>query len=328
MADSTQTDPGPLAPLNTAPILTGGSTFYPSELHSIGHMVTFRAIKTTQLSKTTNGTTSSLGSVSLPVPANLGTTYQIDYGEQELGAVKQTLVDALGGPDQKQALGDIATLGGGALLGAGVGALMGTSKIIAAIAGMAGAAAASALTGGTAGSAAVSELIGQAGDVGQASAAQFGVARNPHRVVLFNSVGFRVHQYSYTFIPQNRKESDTLRSIIHFFKYHSAPSMSGAKQIAVPFGKKIEITAGKHFFDYPEYFQIEYSNRDYLFTIGPSFLTSVGVEYQPSGPAYTRDADNPSSAPAPYAITLQLQFKETEIVTKENIGSSPYIQGR
>ena len=128
----------------------------------------------------------------------------------------------------------------------------------------------------------------------------FGVAANPHKIVLFTGVDFRDHRFSWRLSPRNRDESNRIRDIIRMFTYFAHP----------------EFVGGGLFFKYPEYFNIRFKHEDYLFKMQPSVCTDIQVNYHGQGfPAYVRDADG-GGAPAPVEVELSLTFKETEVVTK------------
>ena len=305
---------------------------FPGDIDNIGHWMIFRAFETTQLDRTGSSTKRPKFAITLPVPGNLGTTYNLNYTEQDAGALQQTIIDALGG--DKNAQTSMAAMAGGGAAGGFVGALAGkgSAKAIVegAIAGAVGAATIDTLTGGTSGQVAANEVIGQLGGTGALLTGAFGVARNPHKVVLFESVGFRTHSFRYEFVPQNLTEAQNLREIIKLFKHAASPSLNLKKTLdlgSAVGGKvdlKINVSGGKHFFGYPDYFDIEFRHQPkgdagFLFSIGASVLTSIEVDYHPAGiPTYARSENNPDD-PSPTSIKLGLTFKETEIVTKENI---------
>ena len=143
----------------------------------------------------------------------------------------------------------------------------------------------------------------------------FGVARNPHKATLFEGTEFRSHNFSFRFSPVKASESDAIRNIIALFKYHMHPGYTQGKIAG----------AGNHFFSTPEFFKIELSNKgnytvnDYQICV----LKAMSVNYQPSNyPAYARVS---GSDPAPMEVIMDLQFQETEIITKEVVGN-PYTQ--
>lgn len=311
---------------------------FPDELQEIDHSVTFSAHETVQALRLDKNKEKLLATIALPIPGNLQTAYNINYTETSLGALGREFMDALGG--DKDALGFIkqnaAAIGAGGAAGGIVGAVSGTGALGGALTGAAGGLSGEALLGLTDSnpnkqvSAQIigSTLIGT-DPMAMAAASQFGVARNPHKVVLFESVGFRRHSFSYQFTPKNRGESNKLKQLIHLFKYHASPGDNPTGQLKFSeinnlldgkLGdvKDVTLSGGKHFFKYPEFFKIKFRHPQFLFEIGNSFLTSVDVNYQPAGaPTYVRDSHH--DKPAPTQINLSLIFTETDIVTKDKI---------
>lgn len=312
------------------------TTQFPDDLQQIDHWVTFTAYDTKQALRLSDSKKEEKASIALPIPGNLQTAYNISYTETSLGALGAEFMNALGeGGDSdksREFLTRNAVAGGiGAFVGGSIGALTGGSVVGSALTGAAGGLSASALVGltgngdQTTAQVAASTLIGT-DQMAAAAASQFGVARNPHKVVLFESVGFRKHSFSYQFTPKNRDESETLRKIIYQFKYFASPGMNPKGTIGfsklnsvVNMGfNDVTLSGGKHFFKYPEFFDIKFHHPKFLFRIGHSFLTSVDVNYQPAGaPTYARDSHN--EEPAPTQINLSLVFTETDIVTKDNL---------
>ena len=295
--------------------------FFPEQLLEIDHWITFRAFETKQLNRSTSSEKLPVGYITLPIPGNLVTAYNINYDESSLGAVGQTIVDALGGGPEAAVARELAEkMAPSAVVGATVAKIFGGNIL----SGMTTAAIAGGLTTEQGRAITASAVIDGLGTLGAAGIAQFGIARNPHKVVLFESVGFRKHTFSYQFVPQSFIEAEKLRQIITYFKLFASPSLNVNKNI--DFGEtgtsiglsNITLSGGKHFFKYPEYFEIDFHHPRFLFSIGPSVLESVEVNYQPGGmPTYSRETGQKD--PTPTGINISLSFKETEIVTKENI---------
>lgn len=130
-----------------------------------------------------------------------------------------------------------------------------------------------------------------------------GIAQNPHKIVLFTGVDFRDHNFSWKLSPRNRNESNAIRQIIEMFKFYSHP----------------EYVGGGLFFKYPEFFRIKFRHPSYLFELEPSVCTGIRINYHSTGnAAYIRDGDG-GGVPAPAEISLELSFKETEVITKQTL---------
>ena len=296
---------------------------FPNDLEQIDHWITFRAFETKQMSRRVATDKNALAFIALPVPSNLSAGYEIGYTEFSLGAIGQEIVDAVNNDEKSKQL--VAALGAGAAAGAAVAAVTGQSLLAGATAGLTGATAINILKGNKEATAFAAAASADAlGGIGGAISGQLGVARNPHKVVLFEGVGFREHQFTYTFVPQSRAETNKIRTIISLFKYFGSPSLnaSGTLKLSQLTGVKaadITISGGKHFFKYPEYFEMDFHHPKYLFQIGPSVLENIEVKYGGEQQYYARGITD--KTPSPTQITMSLTFKETEIITKENIFS-------
>jgi len=248
-----------------------------------------------------------LQSVRLPMPNQLPVAYAQTYKETDLGplgaaiaagAQEAGLVDAFESGDTdkimsaaantyKESLKELGVSGAGAML------LQGATE---------GGAIAGAAGGGVAGAA-----VGGGLQKGlEAVAASAGKAVNPHMAVIYERPQFRKFQFQYNLRPKNRQESDLLRDIIHFFKYYSAP----------------HIEKESHFINYPNQFKIHFHYHEYLFKMGDCVLSNVSVDYHGEGTPLYYDAKAGGGArnlKAPANITLNLDFTETVIVTKDDI---------
>lgn len=329
--------------------------FPQEDLLESDHWVTFRAFETTQINRSEKGTKKEKCIISLPIPANLSTAYNLQYTETDLGAVGSVITDVFGsGATQKDAIeaaeilipSTLAGLAAGGIVGGLANRNSGADAIISGIvSGMASGAIAAGVTGTLAGgrmgskgaqSAALArgaDIIG-GNDLTKAIAAQKGLAANPHKVMLFNGNGFRTHQFNYSFSPKSYDEAVTLNNIIRKMKFYANPSFETAEvnlgtdklgkvgsAINTVFGAssdgKLDVSVGKHFFKYPEYFEIKFRHPDFLFNIGPSVIESFSVNYHGGGvPSYSRTQGR---EPTPTQINIEMSFKETEIITKERI---------
>ena len=271
---------------------SGTATAFPDDLDTIDHWISFQAVQTngalsgplSQMLGVTIGSNFNVpgGSVFLPMPANLSTDYNPTYTSPDLGMAAGSILK----PFDRQLYGN-EDIPGAAAAGAGI------------------AGAAAIATGTTQAGKAIAGIkaIGS-GNVADAALKVFGgIAQNPHKIVLFTGVDFREHTFAWKLSPKNRKESDSIRGIIDFFKYYSHP----------------EYVAGGLFFKYPEYFNINFHHPEYLFTLRPSVCKDVKINYHSQGyPAYIRDADG-GGYPAPAEVELSLTFQETEVVTKNSL---------
>lgn len=314
------------------------------EITQIGHWVDFSILDVRTLARTADPQARAVATIRLPIPQNLSEELNVSFDTSgELGNLGSIIVDAAG-PSDTQARQDsrnlLATTGTGVGLGAIAGLATG-NVARGAIGGMIGSLTASLLIGGnqvaTAGSAAAAEAIGILGTVGNALAASAGVARNPHKVVLFRGVDFRTHNFTYDFVPKNYEEAQTIRKIIYHMKKYGSPSFGGEIDINIPritdrglqFGDNpinLDDTAAKHFFRYPNTFRISFnhsSGTDWrevnLFRLADCYLTRFSVNYHPANtPSYSRPPEN-SGKPYPTAVRIEMGFTETEILTREKV---------
>ena len=316
-------DGGPLSSLNQA-IGSDAPLFYPVDIQTVDHYMIFSAYKehTFQgsLESTKRTDFTKLGSVYLPMPSNLQAAYQQSYKEEAIGALGMMAggaiasnMDAIASASRQGMEGDIkgsyeafkeigeraasqiGTEGGkGAALNVGLGE--GTQLAAGAVNPILGAA------------------INKAVQVGTAIA---GIARNPHRAVLYDSPQFRTFEFGFQMRPKNYQESLMIGRIIHFFKYYSHP----------------EYKFGNHFFIYPNQFKIRFKYPEFLHRFGDCVLKSVAVDYHGEGTPLYYDAGKGEGVDlgdgagiqsgrklkAPAAVNLQLSFQEVKILTKKEI---------
>jgi hypothetical protein len=256
--------------------------------------------------------TAPLATISLYMPDTLAFDYNHNYGEISL----------------------TETLGGAALLGsaiADVGAKMqgkddsngNYTQLLAKGASLYG----------------VSKFAGQdiAGVLGNAMK----TVPNPQLQLLYKGIGLREFQFEFRFTPNSKKEAQSVEEIIKSFTYYSVPRLLGAQS--------------HQYLEPPQIFQIKFAFTggtglsgavsDFFRNIGTNILTS-----QISGSLFGSNPLNSNTAPTakifeiysdcvltnmnidyapngwaahddgyPVEIRLTLQFKELDIVTKDNI---------
>ena len=135
-----------------------------------------------------------------------------------------------------------------------------------------------------------------------------GQAVNPQMEVVFQSVPFRSFSFPFEFAPKNKKEKDEMHKIINLFKFHMHPEYQST-------------TRG--YFNVPSEFQITYMYREninsYIPRISRCVLKNMNVDYAPEGVFSTFKADNKGAPPV--LAKVDLEFQETEIMTKETIAA-------
>jgi hypothetical protein len=266
-----------------------GSIQFPSNLGN--RSVQFQ-IKTRVKNKQRGTAGFSLGSlISLPIPANLSTGYNAQYGQEGLGVLgNQAMSMTERGIGTAQAIAELKDNG--------INLINEQAKAIAA--------SASQEVAGVLG-AAIGKTVGTNVGVGLATAGLAGIgvgalrgaglAVNPHLAVLFEGMNFRNHTFNYKFAPRDEGESNSLRTIIKEFKNAMHP-----------------VADNGAFFEYPDEFLIKFPQDQFLFKIGSSVLTSFSIDYTPDGGSYFHNNG------APVSVALSLQFTELDILTKKEIG--------
>jgi hypothetical protein len=126
------------------------------------------------------------------------------------------------------------------------------------------------------------------------------VALNPFKEVLFEAIDFRAFNFKYRFFPKSVEEANAVEEIIKRFKFHMHP----------------ELSTNKLFFIYPSEFEIAYyfknNENKYFHKFKPCVLESMDVTY--GGEQFSSFYDG-----KPTEINVTLTFRETEILTKEQI---------
>lgn len=346
---------GPAAPNFT------GNIYFPNDYLNIDHFVTFNVLKFESVTRTSslasdgpllaNRSTEAarmVHRITLPMPGSLITNYGVNYDTPDitaLGEIVATASSNVGGSNAEsfaRQLGQTINpaeyaraFGTGQTTGQGVSqALQRLQNNLSSVLGNLG------VSSGTVAAATASAAAGALSRLTPASTAVLanmaGVARNPHKVVLFSGVNFRTHTFTYSLTPRNAKEARNIKDIIRLFKYYMSPSygLGGLPGIARGLFSGLGFpelgqTAGnitaeagatsRAFFEYPEVFVIRFRNKEELFQIGESVLTNFDVNYHPQNyPAYVRSLDSPNVA-SPSEVVISLTFKETDVVTKEQI---------
>lgn len=132
-----------------------------------------------------------------------------------------------------------------------------------------------------------------------------GKALNPRREQTYQSPEFRTFSYVFELYPKSRAETDMINSMIRLFKYHSYPDLDSTGNLFVT----------------PALFRIRYLYKSsgalveniWLNRTKDCVLTEVNVDYTAPG-KFTTHVDG-----SPVGIKLSLTFKETTVVTKEDV---------
>lgn len=130
-----------------------------------------------------------------------------------------------------------------------------------------------------------------------------GLALNPQVELLFKNIQNREFLFDYKFAPRNKKEADVIKEIIKKFRFFAAP--------------EIPTNSNGRYFIPPSEFDIEFmvgqSRNTSLPRVSTCVLQGIDVNYGSAG-QWTAFQDG-----MPVEISLQLRFKEVEIMHKKLI---------
>ena len=136
----------------------------------------------------------------------------------------------------------------------------------------------------------------------------FGQADNPYMEVLFDAMQLRTFTYNFIFAPKNEKETEEVQKIIQIFRFHMAPELRGGQSRFLGLPSQFDI----HYMYLPMGQTNEATENLYYNRIATCVLQNCVTNYTPDGVKSFEDG-------APTKITMQLTFKETELLTKEKI---------
>ena len=148
--------------------------------------------------------------------------------------------------------------------------------------------------GNTVGGAIVGALSsGLVGDIINESQKNTQVTINPREFALFKAPGMRQFAYNFTFIPEDRKESDDVMDIIKSFREAMYPT-----------------DASTMTYKFPHVYTIQYVNSD-IIKIPEVALASANVVYNPNSMSYFIEKGRPVE------IQLSLTFQELKPITSK-----------
>ena len=131
-----------------------------------------------------------------------------------------------------------------------------------------------------------------------------GMAQNPFLSILFDSPLFKRFTFSWTFVPENQGDSDTLRTILDKFRYHASPDVVG--------------DTGGMLLAYPDMCVPVIYPNEYMFNMKQCVIEHVDISYSPG--------QTPGFFPsnAPNAINLKLSLLEIEYWVKADFLNERY----
>ena len=136
----------------------------------------------------------------------------------------------------------------------------------------------------------------------------FGQAENPYMEVIFKNLELREFEYSFQFAPRSEDETHDVQAIIKLFRFHMAPELKGNNHRYLTLPSTFDIHY--MFQDSPDSNQPQ--ENSFYSKIATCVLESVSVDYSPGGVHSFADG-------APTQINMTLNFKETELLTKDKI---------
>ena len=301
------------------------------------HIITFVAMKYNE----NRGTATPGSEVNLYITGDaLKSTYGQTYADVGLGAVGGFLMQSTGTEDVYKAMEGAVVSGAG-------GNIAGIIDKVSAVGGKEN------VHGATSGGTLSTALVkGQMQSIRKGVAGAFpgaiealdakrGAVMNPHKALVYQGPGgFRTFSFTYKFSPASLEEAKAAANIVYFFKYHMHPSMD-ANEPAVGQGARQSGRQAAMFksinLKYPDEFLLEIKPRlksqkdkrlkpsdntqkNPLFRIDRCFLETCVVDYSTDGvPAFFQKDPNDGDRSYPVTTTLSLAFKETKILTREDI---------
>lgn len=230
--------------------------------------------------------------VSLPLPAEITSTYSAEYGNVSTGGIMGSFLNSIA--DGKgiinagvQAAKDIVQYAPGSV-----------AKTAAVTAG-----AAVGSLGGKTGAKMGAELGGSMVDPAKVNAIfnkARGQAMNERLEQTFKQMNFRQFAFNYVLAPRDEQEFQNIQKIIKIFKNHMHPELGDQAFLIMPDEFDIE-------------FRFQSGTNDYLHKIKTCALTNVSVNYTPVG-NYVSFQNG-----GPVMVMLQLNFIEMYPLTREDI---------
>ena len=219
--------------------------------------------------------------VALYMPAQIQTSYDMKYGESEVGilseGIKNIIDDIQAGASVADAVKGGATDAGQALKQLGV-------KTFDTVAPGA------------------RTLI----------ALETGKIITPRMELMFEGIGRRSFSFSFVFIPKNASESVKIKQIVDAFKIHMTPEFAGQTGAGISSPREMSI---------PDVFDIHYMYKgrpnQYLNKISTCYLTKLDVGY--GGDRFTAYEPDETGSPPPQRTTLTMNFSEIEILDKARL---------
>jgi len=135
-----------------------------------------------------------------------------------------------------------------------------------------------------------------------------GLAINPKLQILFEGIGFRSYQMTFTFTPYSEEEAKAVTNIVNTFKKYASPRIVKGNTLGMFFIPPA-IFEPKFYFNGQENKKINAVNQ--------SVITNIEVNHAPNGWATFNDG-------TPVQTTLSLAFKEISILDRDSLITGNY----
>lgn len=126
-----------------------------------------------------------------------------------------------------------------------------------------------------------------------------GIAINPNKRSILESVPIRTFQFTFKLIPSSKLESTQIEYIVSWFRYHMYPEKAGTGGIALRFPSKFNIS-------------LSYDGKPVTTKLLPCWLESVSTTYNGSSMAMHTDGGFQE-------VDITLGFREERALTKKDI---------
>lgn len=134
---------------------------------------------------------------------------------------------------------------------------------------------------------------------------------NPHTQMLFRSPALRQFNFNFKMIPRSKAEAKEIIKIVQFFRLAAYPAL-GADTAQGADNKALTMATYK----FPDVFEIKYlaggRENKHLIKFGRAYLTAINVNYNQTSPTFFDDG-------MPSEIDLSLTFQETKALSREDI---------
>lgn len=168
----------------------------------------------------------------------------------------------------------------------------------------------------TAATKAVGQMALSRTNIGQMASVITQKSVNPMTALSFKSVNLRSFAFRFELLARSVEESVAIRRIINCFKYGMHPNAVEGAPAAGLGDSTTNKLAKQVFLNYPNTFDIYLytPSLNYMFNIQRSVLVNMNVDYCGS-----KVASFFKGTGAPTNIILDLQFRETELLTKDRV---------